>query len=353
RRIPHTAVRASAPLARGKKHECWKRRSKPESTLSTMQTSGLKGAPHMLRARRRRHPTCCAVLVAATFATAARGFITSPLSSAFFASPQQSSAAAAGLQRSNAADGVLRQSPHRVYGVNEGRRMQTGRRRCVSNQQAADDVEAVVAAAAAVPELESHVESGLYASIKEQWRIHRKQKDLQEIIGRSVSVAEWAGAAGYRDSATMLAAINAGSRALNQLVRHHRPLVCAMARRYRRVTRFLTYDDLVQEGSVGLLSAVDHYDPTRGARFGTYAAWRVRGYMLRAIANKDTLIRLPVHVQDLGDRIRQAARRLGATGGPPPSDDELAGAVGVSLEAFRRHQALVESARAAAGGLDT
>lgn len=224
-------------------------------------------------------------------------------------------------------------------------------------------------AAWSVPALSIAAETEVFATIKEHWRIHRMQRELEEIMGRHVSVAEWASAAGYGDSAGMLAALNVGARAMDRLVRHHRPLVLAMARKYRRVTKSMTLDDLIQEGRVGLMTAVDRFDPSRGAHFGTYAGWQVRACILRAISNKDALIRLPVHAQDLASKLRTVARKLGAAeagygggsggfggGGPEPTDAALAAAAGVTVEAVVEHRNLVENAVAALavdGALDS
>lgn len=95
--------------------------------------------------------------------------------------------------------------------------------------------------------------------------------------------------------------------------------------RYRSLSKSLSYDDLVQEGSIGLLQAVNHFDATKGARFSSYAVFRIKATILRAIANKDRVIRVPVHAQDSAMRILAASHALQTeNGGAVPTDAQLA-----------------------------
>lgn len=102
------------------------------------------------------------------------------------------------------------------------------------------------------------------------------------------------------------------------------------------MSRSLSSDDLTQEGNVGLLQAVEKFDPTRGTRFSSYAVFRIKASVLRAIADKDRLVRVPVHAQDTAMRILAAshALRLESAGGggasaPPPTDAQLALALSI------------------------
>lgn len=96
--------------------------------------------------------------------------------------------------------------------------------------------------------------------------------------------------------------------------------------------RHLTEEDIAQEGFIGLLKAVDMYDPERGFRFKTYATWWIEQRMRRAIADGDRLIRLPVHVYEKVVRIWRARAKWTLAHGRPPSQDELANAVGMEPE---------------------
>lgn len=100
--------------------------------------------------------------------------------------------------------------------------------------------------------------------------------------------------------------------------------------------RHLTFEDVTQEGFIGLLHATDLYDPERGFRFKTYATWWIEQRIRRAIADGDRTIRLPVHIQEKMSRIRRSKARLTLTRGRPPTLEELATAVGMEAEKLMR-----------------
>lgn len=103
-------------------------------------------------------------------------------------------------------------------------------------------------------------------------------------------------------------------------------------KRYQQVSRSLSLDDLTQEGSVGLLQAVGHFDPTKGTRFSSYAVFRIKASILRAIADKDRLMRVPVHAQDAAMRILAASNALYLETGKVPTDAQLAFALSMPEE---------------------
>ena len=105
-------------------------------------------------------------------------------------------------------------------------------------------------------------------------------------------------------------------------------LVVHVAKRYQREDHGMTLPDLVQEGTLGLLRAVEKFDPRKGHRFSTYAVIWIRQSIGRAITEKGRAIRLPTH---MGQRLRQLEReerRLAAELGREPTPVELAAAVG-------------------------
>ena len=118
-------------------------------------------------------------------------------------------------------------------------------------------------------------------------------------------------------------------------------LVIQVARRY--VNRGLALPDLIEEGNLGLLRAVEKFEPDRGTRFSTYAIWWIRQAIVRALANQARTIRLPVHMELLLGRYRREQERLTQTLGRPPTGEELAAALGTTvdqveeLEEIRRH----------------
>jgi len=124
-------------------------------------------------------------------------------------------------------------------------------------------------------------------------------------------------------------ALRAGDAARAAFVTANRRLVVAVAMRYQH--RGLPLDDLVQEGTVGLLRAVDLFDPTRGYKFSTYAVWWIKQALRRALAQQVPLAHVPDNVQQERARLARQAHALHGTLGHPPSPAEIAAATGLPL----------------------
>jgi RNA polymerase primary sigma factor len=110
-------------------------------------------------------------------------------------------------------------------------------------------------------------------------------------------------------------------RLRQHLARSNLRLVVSIARAYPSA---VSLGDRIQEGNIGLMTAVDRFDPRRGNRFSTYASWWIRHGILRAIQDRGRLIRLPVHADATRARIEEARGRLTTELGRPPSLGELA-----------------------------
>jgi RNA polymerase primary sigma factor len=123
------------------------------------------------------------------------------------------------------------------------------------------------------------------------------------------------------------------TRARKWLIEKNLRLVVSVAKRYRGYG--LPFEDLIQEGNIGLMKAVEKFDPDRGFRFSTYATWWIRQAVQRAVADKGRTIRVPVH---MGDKIRKMARmynELLAELEREPTDEEVAGGLGWTVEDVR------------------
>lgn len=117
--------------------------------------------------------------------------------------------------------------------------------------------------------------------------------------------------------------IQAGDEAAReQMIKANLRLVVKIAREYEEYGVPLL--DLINEGNIGLMKAVERFDPTKGAKLSTYAAWWIKQAIRRALSNQSKTIRLPVHVGDKLLHMRRAAARLEDELGREPSDEELA-----------------------------
>ncbi|MFV8751007.1 sigma-70 family RNA polymerase sigma factor [Nannocystaceae bacterium ST9] len=116
-------------------------------------------------------------------------------------------------------------------------------------------------------------------------------------------------------------------RLVHQFARANLRLVVSLARRL--ALGRLPLQDLIQEGNLGLLKAIDRFDHRRGFRFSTYAAWWIRHAISRAIYNKARQVRLPVHVHDVQQKIARTRRNYEVSRGREPTLDELALETGV------------------------
>jgi RNA polymerase sigma factor (sigma-70 family) len=144
--------------------------------------------------------------------------------------------------------------------------------------------------------------------IKSQREIHKDDEAVATLLELPVN--------------KLAALVERGDKAKRILVQANMRLVVHIAKYYRY--RGVAYPDLIEEGTFGLMKAVDKFDPEKGFRFSTYASWWIKQSVSRAIAEKSRIVRLPVHIHDMMVSVSRAERQLISQLGRSPTPGELA-----------------------------
>ena len=138
----------------------------------------------------------------------------------------------------------------------------------------------------------------------------------------------------------LLDRVEAASEAKDKLVNANLRLVVSIAKRY--LSRGLQFLDLIQEGNMGLMKAVDKFDHRRGYKFSTYATWWIRQAITRAVADQARTIRIPVHMVETINKLVRVQRQLVQELSREPSPEEVAEKMGISVEKVQQIQRIAQ-----------
>ncbi|GMJ02988.1 RNApolymerase sigma-subunit F, SIGMA FACTOR 6 [Hibiscus trionum] len=181
--------------------------------------------------------------------------------------------------------------------------------------------------------LTAEEESELIIQVQELKRLVKVKSKLQSQFGREPSLVEWAEATSLSCSA-LQAELRSGKRSREKLIHANLRMVVHIAKQYQG--RGLSLQDLLQEGSMGLMKSVEKFKPQVGCRFATYAYWWIRQTITKSIMQHSRTIRLPENVYGLLSKVLDAKRSYIQEGNHHPSKEELARRVRITVEKLDR-----------------
>lgn len=180
--------------------------------------------------------------------------------------------------------------------------------------------------------LRADEEIELARKIAELLQMERVREELSEQLERDPHDSEWAEAVEL-PLPTFRYRLHIGRRAKEKMVQSNLRLVVSIAKKY--MNRGLSFQDLIQEGSLGLIRAAEKFDHEKGYKFSTYATWWIRQAITRAIADQSRTIRLPVHLYETISRIKKTTKLLSQEMGRKPTEEEIATRMEMTIEKLR------------------
>ena len=194
-------------------------------------------------------------------------------------------------------------------------------------EKEAAEVEAAAKEAEETPDIDNFI------SIDDPVKMYLKEIGAMSLLtsDEEIVLAKAVEAGGKTDATEEEKA--AAKDAKKELADRNLRLVVSIAKKY--LGRGLQFLDLIQEGNLGLLKAVDKFDYTKGYKFSTYATWWIRQAITRAIADQARTIRVPVHMVETINKLNRISRQLLQENGKEPNNEELAKAMGVSVAKIR------------------
>jgi len=162
--------------------------------------------------------------------------------------------------------------------------------------------------------------------------MERAREKLCEQLDRDPHDTEWAEAVKLPINSFRYR-LHVGRRAKDKMVQSNLRLVVSIAKKY--MNRGLSFQDLIQEGSLGLIRAAEKFDHEKGYKFSTYATWWIRQAITRAIADQSRTIRLPVHLYETISRIKKTTKLLSQEMGRKPTEEEIATRMEMTIEKLR------------------
>lgn len=164
------------------------------------------------------------------------------------------------------------------------------------------------------------------------YRIRQQLAEKRKISVDGISEEDWAQAVDL-PTYELAYRLEEAEEAKRRLIESNLRLVVSVAKRY--ATRGISLADLIQEGNLGLIRAVEKFDPNRGFRFSTYATWWIRRAIARAVINNGRTIRIPVYVAELINKVIKTEMRLQQILQREPTDEEIAQETGMTVERVR------------------